>query len=457
MAKINFTKVNIEKLPIPANGYAYHYDVKTRGLAVRISPKGTINFLVYRKINGKPERIPLGRYPDLSIEKARGKAGGINSAIAEGENPADKTRQQRKEMKLGELFKEYIDRHAKPNKRTWQGDEKLFHRHIGNLANKKLATIERNDIAKLHGKISKTAPITANRFIALLSSVFSRAIEWGYYEKINPSSSIRRNPEKSRDRFLQSNELKYFFDALSIEPNEIIKNYLLTSLLTGARRSNVIAMRWKNINFERAEWRIEETKNGSSQTVPLSPEVVSILLDIQNAQNKNKENNELTEFVFPGSGKTGHLVEPKKGWHRIKLRAKALGFIDAIAKKSKWNKKKSLAEYENARCHPDEVIQKYLETGNNLGVSSEQYDISDLRIHDLRRTLGSWQAKAGASLSVIGKSLNHKSVNTTAIYARLDLDPVRESIDKATSDMLGAAGLKTVSKITNLKTIQNTN
>jgi integrase len=68
--------------------------------------------------------------------------------------------------------------------------------------------------------------------------------------------------------------------------------------------------------------------------------------------------------------------------------------------------------------------------------------LSNLRIHDLRRTLGSWQARTGASLAIIGKSLNHKSPTTTAIYARLDLDPVRASVEKATQAMLTAAGLK---------------
>ena len=68
--------------------------------------------------------------------------------------------------------------------------------------------------------------------------------------------------------------------------------------------------------------------------------------------------------------------------------------------------------------------------------------MTDLRIHDLRRTLGSWQAKPGASLTIIGKSLNHKAHQATAIYARLDLDPVRQSVNTATAAMLEAASLK---------------
>ena len=76
--------------------------------------------------------------------------------------------------------------------------------------------------------------------------------------------------------------------------------------------------------------------------------------------------------------------------------------------------------------------------------------LSNLRIHDLRRTLGSWQAKQGASLAIIGKSLNHKNPSTTAIYARLDLDPVRDSVNSATSAMLVAAGLKVDAEIVKL-------
>lgn len=71
-----------------------------------------------------------------------------------------------------------------------------------------------------------------------------------------------------------------------------------------------------------------------------------------------------------------------------------------------------------------------------------QAGIENLRIHDLRRTLGSYQAATGANGYIIGKSLGHRSQQSTAIYARLNLDPVRESVNKATEAMFGymAAG-----------------
>jgi integrase len=78
--------------------------------------------------------------------------------------------------------------------------------------------------------------------------------------------------------------------------------------------------------------------------------------------------------------------------------------------------------------------------------------IENLRIHDLRRTLGSWQARTGASLPIIGKSLNHKTHQATAIYARLDLDPVRQSVNTATAAMMEAGGMKEKAEVIQLRT-----
>jgi len=387
-AKINFTKAKIEALPLPEKGWAYHYDLKVQGLGIGIGNTGKKSFILYRKINGIPERITLGRYPDLTIEQARGKAAEINSAIAKGTNPALVIRGEKAELTFNDLFSEYLERHSKPNKKTWMDDESQFNNYLAKpLGRKKLSTINRARIAAIHSDITKQGyATTANRVKALISSIFGWAISAGLCQT-NPALGIRLNREYSRDRFIQGDELPKFFQALADEKNITIRDYIFTSLLTGARRSNVQAMQWSDINFDRDEWHIKETKNGVPQTVTLTPEVMTIL--------RNRKPTEPTTFVFPGDGRSGHLIEPKKGWKRILERA----------------------------------------------------GINDLRIHDLRRTLGSWQAKTGASLAIIGKSLNHKNQNTTAIYARLDLDPVRESVNTATSAMMAAAGFKNSAKV----------
>ncbi|SEP71833.1 tyrosine-type recombinase/integrase [Nitrosomonas ureae] len=383
--KINFIKANIDALPIPDSGkrYTYH-DTKTAGLQIRITSTGVKTFSVYRRIKGgDPERITIGRYPDMTIEQARREAVRIAADISDGKNPAEIKRGKKAELTFSDLFAEYLERHSKPSKRTWREDESKYKTYLEKtLGRKKLSSIDRRDIALIHSSITKVGhDITANRVLALTSSIFGWGISAGLWE-LNPAIGVKRNKENTRDRFIQGDELPRFFEAVAKEENDAIRDYVLISLLTGARRANVLSMRWQNINFDRAEWRIEETKNGTPQTVTLSQEAIEIL------QARKPSNHAI--FVFPGSGKSGHLEEPKKGWKRILERA----------------------------------------------------GIQNLRIHDLRRTLGSWQAKTGASLAIIGKSLNHKNQNTTAIYARLDLDPVRDSVNKATSAMLTAAGLK---------------
>ncbi|HEY3327803.1 MAG TPA: tyrosine-type recombinase/integrase [Novimethylophilus sp.] len=77
--------------------------------------------------------------------------------------------------------------------------------------------------------------------------------------------------------------------------------------------------------------------------------------------------------------------------------------------------------------------------------------LNDLRIHDMRRTLGSWQAATGASLVVIGKSLGHKDTASTMIYSRLNLDPVRDSMQTATRAMLAAGGLLPTAEVIPIK------
>ncbi len=392
--QFNFTKKDIDALPTPEPGKRDTYrDTKASGLQLRVTSTGIKTFSVYRRIKGgDPERVTLGRYPDMTIEQARREAARIAVDISDGKNPAQIKRGQKEESTFSDLFGDYMERHAKPRKKTWKEDQAQFRLYLEKpLGKKKLSSIDRKSISHIHSAITKAGhPHRANRIKALLSSVFNWGVSVGLCE-VNPAHGIRGNTETQRDRFLQSDELPRFFKALSEEPNETMRDYFLISLLTGARRGNVLAMRWQDVNFERAEWRIDITKNGTPQTVALSPEAIEIL------QNRKPEDGGV--FVFPGAGKSGHLAEPKKGWKRILERAR----------------------------------------------------IEDLRIHDLRRTLGSWQAKTGASLTIIGKSLNHKNQNTTAIYARLDLDPVRDSVNKATSAILEASGIKKPAGVVSLR------
>jgi integrase len=336
-------------------------------------------------------------------------------------------------MIFAELFREYLDRHAKPRKRTWEEDESKYKLHlVKSLGPKKLSSIGRNEIATVHSAVTAQAkPVTANRVLALISSIFGWAVSAGVWDS-NPAKGIRRNPERSRDRFLQAHELPRFYAALAAESNETIRDYFLLSLLTGARRANVLAMKWAEIDFERAEWRIPRTKNNDPQTIPLTPEAVAIL--------EQRRPRSTSVYVFPGSGRSGHLIEPKNGWRRIFDRdevAQLAALIHGAGRQFEIGDGEGLGE-SLARARRD---------AKRLRLDTTKARILDVRIHDLRRTLGSWQARTGASLSVIGKSLSHKSVQTTAIYSRLDIDPVRASVERATSAILVAAGAKPAASV----------
>ena len=150
-----------------------------------------------------------------------------------GSNPAEIKRAAQSEIIFNDLFAEYIDRHSKPNKKTWHEDVENYNNHIKQtLGIKKLSAIDRSAISLLHSSITKIGhPTAANRILSLISSIFGWAISAGNFDN-NPAFGIRRNREKSRDRFIQGDELPRFFQAVADEPNETIRDYVLISLLT---------------------------------------------------------------------------------------------------------------------------------------------------------------------------------------------------------------------------------
>jgi integrase len=374
----NFTKKTLDALLCPEKGKRlYVYDTRVRGLELMVTDQGTKSFKVYRKLNDKPVRVTLGKYPDMTIEQARNEAQKIITEMLQGKNPNDEKKKLRAETSFGELFSLYMTRYSKQQKKTWKSDERDVPRFLGHWFQRKLSGITKQEVQALHEKVGKeNGQYQANRLLARIQIIYNKAIEWGW-EGVNPAQGVKKYKEKSRDRFLHPDELPRFFESLDSELNDTIRDYIYVSLFTGARKSNVLAMRWEEINFERQEWLIPETKNGESLRIHL----VDLVLDLLKTR---LEKYGRREWVFEGPGETGHLMEPKAGWKRILDRA----------------------------------------------------NIKDLRLHDLRRTLGSWQAATGANSYMIGRTLGHKTSQSTAVYARLNIDPVRDSVEKATEAML---------------------
>ena len=381
-SRFPFTIKRLQELPSPAAGRVYHYDTKAAGLCLCVTKAGAKTFYLYRKIDGRPERVRLGKFPEVSVDDARDAVAEMVGEIAKGRDPAAERRARRASPTLADLFSYWMEFYAKPKKRTWEADERQYSMYLKKWEGRKLSAITEADVQRLQLHIAETkGRYIANKVLNLVRAMYNRANKIGY-TGANPAADIDKYPEEKRDRFIRREEMRVFFEALADEPNETIRDYFLACLFIGARKSNVLGMRWEDIDFDTLTWRIPDTKSGNPVVVPLVGITVSMLRARREAANGSP-------WVFPSYGKTGHLVEPKKAWKRIITRA---GLVD-------------------------------------------------VRPHDLRRSLGSYMVMTGAGLPVVGKMLGHTQPATTAIYSRLEVDPVRVAAERAVADMQLAAGL----------------
>ncbi|MDQ6482175.1 tyrosine-type recombinase/integrase [Dyadobacter sp. LHD-138] len=377
---ISFKKANLEKLSPGPNRYCV-YDSKVPGLNLTVYPSGLKTYYLRRRIDKKPERIKIGKFENITIEQARNEAKRLNSLITLGSNPIQEKQEQQQKLTFKELYESYYNQHALKFTKRPEANLKMMECHVFPAFGKmKAEDIPTEKIRQFHTKIGTSrAPGTANRLLTIISAAYNFGLREGLIAGSNPSSRVKKYRSIARDRFLSLDELNLFYQALD-EENELFRDFFSVLLLTGARKSNVLSMRWQDISFDLNRWRIPEshTKNKDVNIVLLTEKVVQILIK-RKAQNENS----LSTYIFPGEGQKGYLNDPKKAFQRIK----------------------------------------------------DRMNVSDIRMHDLRRTLGSYMAISGASLPMIAKALNHKSHASTAIYARLSDDPVYNAINVAAKFM----------------------
>lgn len=434
--KFNFTKAALIALSTPAQGRVEYSDQKVVGLVIRVTANGVKTFSVFKRVKGgKPVRETIGRFPDVTIEQARRRAIDIIGQLADGIDIAQQRMVSAGILRFSELFDDYMKRHSKPRKTTWPEDESQYRLYLLKpLGSLRLNEITRAHVARVHSRITQRGHLaTADRVHALVSSIFNWAKTVGIWET-NPAEGIKKNKVKSRDRFMQSDELPRFFVALGAEPNDMLRDFFLVALFTAARRSQVQEMRWSQLRLEERLWTIPDSKNGDPQRLPLSEPAMDVLL----ARYKMRGDVQV-DFVFPSHGKTGHLVEPKAAWLRVKKRMAGLALISLISDAEKWDGVRLQAQTDQLLKSQrlDGEVAALVALVEKAKVLVPEPLIPDVRIHDLRRTLGSWMAITGSSLIVIGKGLNHRSSSATEIYARLNQDPVRHAMETAAQAIKG--------------------
>jgi integrase len=396
--QLNFTKAGIEALAAGGDRREYHYDAKIPGLAVCVSPAGGKVFYVVRRVGTGVEFIRIGGWPETTVEQARTEATRINGKIADGINPADTKRKAREQATIGSYFAEFVERPTRTKAKRPKGERTkheyrlLFNQHLTAWENRKLGSIDRPEIEALHNRIGESTPFAANRVLALLKGMFNSAIDDELINH-NPAARIKPFEEASRSRRLHPDELPKFWKAVEDEPSEKVRDFVLLALFTGQRRSNVLAMLWRDVNLKRGVWVMPHTKTGRHE-VPLSQPAIAILRrraadkDTSGPVNPLDTTQRLpSDYVLPGRHGHGHLRDPMRAWKAI--------------------------------C--------------------ERAGIGDLRIHDLRRSLGSFQTDLGASRAVVGALLGHVREETTAIYGRIGMEPVRDSLNATTAAILAFA------------------
>jgi integrase len=420
-----FTGDNVRALAIPSDGRVYFYDGTVRGLALEVTANGSKSFRVYRKFRGRPVKITLGpfdpnlpetrdlsegvdpldllgNHPSLNVRMARKMAVAVIAELNRGVNPAES--HSRKGISLGEVFKRYSAHLTAEGKKTVPAIVWHWQRYLGDLPDtprkkhgserekapggvnwqlRAVSDITRADVSRLRLDLAENiGRTTANRVIELLRAMLNFARKHGLYEGQNPAEDVGKFDVPSRERFLQQHEAESFFKALNEEKDRAFADYVRLLLYTGARRGNVLRMRWDEVSLDGALWTVsgEKMKNGDPLTIPLPQQAVGVLRRRAETANGN-------EWVFPGSTPAGHAGPFRAQWARFVNEAK----------------------------------------------------VPDLHVHDLRRSLGSWMANNGASTVITMRALGHRSINAALIYQRLAADPVREAMQKAVTAMEKAA------------------
>jgi integrase len=384
------TDAVVRDLRVPQQGVEVTYDAPdpnnkrgwASGFGVRVSSGGARSFVLnYRvKATQRERRITIGSWPTWNVKAARAEAFELKLRIAKGEDPLALIQASRDAPTVAQLCDRFVAEHVPKRRPATQRDYRSIIGVIREALGRKLVTaVDHKDVEDLHAEITKRAPHRANRVVAVLSRMFTLAIKWRMRPD-NPAKGVERNPEAKRKRYATRDELARLTRALAGHDDQRMANAFRMMLLTGARKGEVLSATWDQFDFGRNVWRkpAATTKQKTEHEVPLGGAALELLKGMRKAAPDGA-------YLFPSHGRTGHLTEVKKAWAAICERAGIIG----------------------------------------------------LRMHDIRHSYASLLASAGYSLPTIGALLGHTQPQTTARYAHLLDDPLREATNKVGAIMGG--------------------
>ncbi len=358
------------------------WDDEIPGFALRVLPSGRKRYIIQYRAGRRSRRISLGPSTVLTCEQARNRAITIIAAAKNGDDPAARRDADRKAITVKELSerfeKEHIDLRLKPS--TAKGYRRMLERFvIPRLGNHRVTEVTRADIAQLHHDLRHIA-YDANRCLEMISKMFNLAEMWGLRpDGSNPRKHIKKYPERKRERFLSPAELARVGEVLremeteGIElPSSIAAIRLL--MLTGCRLGEIMTLQWEHVDIPGKALRLPDSKTGA-KIVHLGQPAVEVLEKVERVKGN--------PWVIVGMKPGARLTDLQPFWQRVRARA----------------------------------------------------GLKDVRIHDLRHTFASTAVASGQGLPMIGKLLGHTQVQTTARYAHLATDPIKDAANQVASNI----------------------
>ena len=376
-------------------GWDVRWDEGSRGLGVRIYPSGKKAFVLRYRLRRRKHLMALGLYgTDLTLDEARDKARKERAKIREGINPLEEKRSAGRGKTFRDLIEDFMSRHVEAQElKTGRAIRRRLERNIPAAWKSRSAdAIEAWEIEALHQEIGKTRPYEANRLLENLRTMYRQAPRWKYIAPSapNPTDGIKKFKERQRKRWVKPEELPRLAQAIDQEPNIFTRAGLWLLLLTGIRKTELLEARWEDVDWTRGTLRLPETKSGDEQFATLSGPALAVLQSIPRLDNN--------PHILPGAKPGGHLVNIGRRWRVVREAAK----------------------------------------------------VPDVRLHDLRRTTGSWLSQAGVDLNVIKDALRHRNISTTLIYARLGEDPARAAMEEHGQRIMKAAGKSAPAEVVRL-------
>ena len=353
------------------------WDRELTGFGVRVYPTGTKIYVAQARGPEGPRRLTVGRHGVVHAEQARQRAARIITRIKAGDEAILKPRNPAGGPTVADLAKRYLEEYAavrcKP--KTQETARAAVYKHIlPALGKLSLTAVERAQVTQMHQRLCGT-PSAANIALRTLSLMYRLAGEWGLVpEGMNPCRSIPKYPERRRERFLTDKEFTRLGQTLdeartrggATAPAVAAIRLLM---LTGCRKNEILKLRWEDVALDKSELRLPDAKTGA-RVVPLSPQAVKLLADLPQIEGN--------PWVIHGKRPGTHMTELDDAWQTVRARA----------------------------------------------------GLSDVRLHDLRHSYASRALALGESLPMIGKLLGHAQVETTARYAHLSRESVREAAER---------------------------